>query len=204
MWSRILLVLIAGAIGLGLQACAQKPSPEESCNFVQNGDQQRVSWGSDTPVVMYIDSSVPEQYFNAIRSAADTWNRTVGREVLKIGGWTQTNGIPAQDGANVIYLLRNWEADKPNEQARTTVYWANDRIYEADVRINAKNFEFFTNEQPVVGEVDVESLVLHEFGHVLGLAHNTSSQSVMAKSLANATLRRKIGDIDTSSVKCEY
>jgi hypothetical protein len=204
MWSRLLLVLIAGAIGLGLQACAQKPSPEESCNFVQNGDQQRVSWGADTPVVLYIDSSVPEEFFEPIRHAADTWNRTVGREVLKVGGWTQSNGVPGQDGANIIYFLHTWEADRPNEQARTTVYWANDRIYEADIRINAHNFDFFTSEDPVVGRVDVESLVLHELGHVLGLAHNVSTASVMAKSLANATLRRKIGDIDTNSIKCEY
>lgn len=204
MWRRLIMVIIAGAVGIGLQACAQKPQPEESCNFVQNGEQQRVSWGADTPVVLFIDSSVPQDFYEPIRQATAEWNRVVGREVLKIGGWTRTNGAPAQDGANVIYFLKTWENDKPNEQARTTVYWANDRIYEADIRINGRNFDFFTTEDPIAGRVDVQSLLLHEFGHVLGLAHTQGGESVMVKSLANATLRRKPSPVDVDSLRCEY
>lgn len=190
--------------GLVLQACAGRPSPETSCNFVQNSELQRVSWGSQVPVVLYIDSSVPNEHFEDIKNAADVWNKQVGREVLKIGGYVETDGKPAQDGHNVIYYMNSWEEDKGNEQARTTVYWAGDRIYEADVRLNAKDFTFSYGQNLVRTDVDMESLVLHEFGHVLGLAHSTVASSVMARSLPNATARRTLSENDQSSIKCEY
>ncbi len=200
----ILAILTLMAAGLMLQACGAAPSPEQSCNFVQNGQAQRVSWGSQVPVVLYIDSSVSGEFFDAIKDAATEWNRAIGREVLKIGGWTNGQSRPSQDGANIIYHLDAWEDERANEQARTTVYWAGDRIYEADIRINGKNFEFFAGAVPVPGHVDMQSLMVHEFGHVLGLSHTDTPVSVMARSLPSATFRRGITTVDLKSVRCEY
>ena len=187
-----------------LNACAAKPMPEKSCNFVQNSDQQRVSWGSQVPVVLYIDSSVPNEYFDDIKSAAATWNADIGREAIKIGGYVDSKSDPAQDGHNIIYYLHTWESDKSNEQARTTVYWAGDRIYEADVRINAKDFTFSSGNSLEPSRVDMQSLILHEFGHVLGLAHSVATQSVMARSLPNDIMRRSLALSDEDSIRCEY
>jgi poly(3-hydroxybutyrate) depolymerase len=200
---KLLTSLLLIGLGLSLQACGVKPAPEESCNFVQNADMQRVSWGGGTPVVMYIDESVPAVYRDAVKRAAATWNNDIGREVIKIGGVTKMNG-PSQDGANVIYFLDAWEAERTNEQARTTVYWAGTRIYEADIRVNNRDFNFFWGSDPVSGRVDIESLILHEMGHVLGLGHSVTAKSVMAKSLPSATLRRDLSADDLSSIRCEY
>ncbi len=198
----IFIALVTTA--LVLNACAAKPTPEKSCNFVQNSDQQRVSWGSQVPVILYIDSSVPNEYFDDIKSAAATWNSNIGRESIKIGGYVDTKSDPAQDGHNIIYYLHTWESDKSNEQARTTVYWAGDRIYEADVRINAKDFTFSSGGTLEPSRIDMQSLILHEFGHVLGLAHSVASQSVMAKSLPNDIMRRSLALSDVNSIRCEY
>jgi hypothetical protein len=139
-----------------------------------------------------------------ISAAVTEWNTRVGRQVLKIGGWAvNTNGQPTQDGQNVIYMLSDWEADKANEQARTTVYWAGDRVYEADIRINDRNFDFSWGD-PEPERVDMQSLILHEFGHVMGLAHSVTPQSVMARSLPNATKRRELSVADQTSIRCEY
>jgi hypothetical protein len=204
MYRKLIALAVVAAVGVALQACGMKPSPQDSCNFVQNSELQRVSWGAQTPVIVYIDSSVPAPFFDAINQAAEEWNRAVGREVLKIGGWVNRSGGPMQDRQNVIYYLSDWEADRPTEQARTTVYWAGDRVYEADIRLNGRNFNFFWGDDPVAGRVDIQSLVLHELGHVLGLAHNATPQSVMAKSLASATLRRGLSADDENSIRCEY
>lgn len=207
---KIIGLALLAAIGLGLQACAQQPpSPQESCNFVQNGEQQRVSWGSQTPVVMYVDHRVPDEFLPAITAAAKVWNKEIGREVLKIVPGATTNGMPTQDSRNVIYFMKDWEREKANEQARTTVYWAGDRIYEADIRINGRDFEFFSGEQMVAGRVDMESLLLHELGHVLGLGHtdpvdNETAESVMVRSLPSATKRRELMSVDVKSIRCEY
>jgi predicted Zn-dependent protease len=201
----VISALIAAVVGL--EACAKKPSPQEACSFVQNGDQQRISWGADIPVVLYIDGSVPPEFNDSIAGAIDDWNRSVGREILKLGGRVSTNGEPQQDGVNVIYYMKTWENNRMNEQARTTVYWAGDHIYEADIRINASaggKHEFFVGEDPQTGKIDMQSLMLHEFGHVLGLAHAVNPQSVMVRSLPTATLRRQLSANDLSSIRCEY
>ncbi len=197
-----LSLLIAGT--LALQACGAKKSPEDSCNFVQNGEQQRVSWGAQVPVIIYVDRSVPSVFYDSIARGVAEWNTRVGREIVKVGGWAvNTTGQPAQDGQNIIYMLSDWEAEKSNEQARTTVYWAGDRIYEADIRINDRNFDFSWGD-PEPDKVDMQSLILHEFGHVMGLAHATTPQSVMARSLPNATKRRELSVADQNSIRCEY
>jgi hypothetical protein len=201
---KLLAMTLLMSVGVALQACGIKPSPQESCNFLQNSSLQRVSWGGRAPVVLYIHSSVPSAYFDSIREAAVVWNRAIGREVIRIGGWTDTNDAPKQDGVNVIYYLRSWENERAIEQARTTVYWAGDRIYEADVRINGRDFNFFAGTDPVYSQVDLLSLMVHEFGHVLGLAHSHTPQSVMATSLPSATLRRDLSADDLNSIRCEY
>ena len=208
-----IVITMMAAFAFGLQACAKKPTPQDSCNFVQNSDMQRVSWGSQTPVIMYIDSSVPDKYNDAIRTAADSWNKTVGHEVIKIGGTTSEGEQSLPNGTNVIYFQHDWDGPT-TEQARTTIFWAGNRIYEAHVKINSR-FRFFAGDNPVIGSLDMQSLVLHEFGHVLGLKHApttpASPQSVMVPTLSGATVvdenaafRRIPSDFDTASVACEY
>lgn len=198
------------AIAVGLQACGMRPAPQESCNFVQNSDQQRVSWGAQTPVVLYIDSSVPNIYFDAIKAAAETWNAGVGREIIKIGGWTNRSQNQAPDGVNLISFEQSWDGTR-TEQARTTIFWAGSRIYEADVRVNERDFNFFAGSTPEAGKVDMQSLMIHEFGHVLGLRHTEFPQSVMLPTLASASsanstlaLRRQLIEEDRKSIRCEY
>ncbi len=201
---KLLTALILIGVGFALQGCGVKSSPEESCNFVQNSEQQRVSWSGSNTVIIYLDTSVPDVYHDAIKAAVATWNKNIGREVLKIGGITEGKNGPQQDGANVIYFLKTWEDDRSNEQARTTVYWAGTRIYEADIRVNERDFDFFWSDDTVQGRVDIESLILHELGHVLGLGHNSTAKSVMAKSLPSAFLRRDLTSDDLASIRCEY
>ena len=200
----LLFIPMLLAVAFTTNACAVKPQAEASCNFVQNSEQQRVSWGSQVPVVLYIDSSVPNEYFDDIKGAAETWNKDIGREVIKIGGYVDTKSDPVQDGHNIIYYMHTWESEKSNEQARTTVYWSGDRIYEADVRINAKDFTFSSGGNLEASRVDMQSLILHEFGHVLGLAHSVAPQSVMARSLPNDIMRRDLSSSDEESIRCEY
>jgi predicted Zn-dependent protease len=202
--TQLFTLALVSALAGAMAGCAKPPAPEASCNFVQNGDLQRVSWGGSTPVVMHIDSSVPSDYYDAINAAAKTWNDAVQREVIKIGAVINTNSNPKQDGANVIYLLNTWEAERSNEQARTTVYWAGNRVFEADVRLNAHDFSFFSGTTTQAGKVDMQSLLVHEFGHVLGLVHTATPQSVMVRSLPSATKRRALSVEDLKSVRCEY
>lgn len=188
---------------LTIQACA--PKAQDDCGFVQNVYGERISWKSDVPVTMRIHESVPDSYISAIVAAADSWNRTAGKTILKINT-TKVSGAlePRKDGENIIYVLNTWEANKASEQARTSVYWVGDVIQEADIRINVKNFTYYTSDSTSHSGVSLEALVLHELGHVLGLKHKDTSGSVMATYLANGVDRTSVAETDATSLQCEY
>ena len=208
MQNRVIFGLIfIGSIILFVQACGRKVQPEQGCNFVQNSALQRVSWGDRTPVKFYVHTSVPPKFYSAIESAVDQWNLRLGREILRIESFNMTGPpVPSRDGYNVIYFLDTWDLDKFTEQGRTTIYWTGDSIYEADIRINDKDFDFFVGDISVAQfqQVDFESLILHELGHSLGLAHNQGAESVMNASLKSASERRDPGKVDVDSLRCEY
>jgi hypothetical protein len=200
----ITLIIACAAI---MQACSRPLPPQASCNFVQNPDLQRVSWKTNLPIHFSLHESVPPEAYDAIDRAVAEYNLRLGggREIFHIDKRDVPGSLdPQKDGVSLIYWFNTWDADKPTEQARTTIYWAGTEIFEADMRINAHNFTFNYGTETSFSNVDLDSLVLHELGHVLGLAHNATHGSVMNITLDNGQDRRKLGDPDMSSLKCEY
>jgi hypothetical protein len=183
-------------------ACSQKQEPQESCNFVQNSSVQRVSWKDAVPIHLYVHDTFPAEHLPALRSAMARWERTLGRPIVRDAGVVGGENAPARDGVSGIYWMNSWETEKPGEQARTTIYWEGNRIKEADIKVNAKNFRY--SSTPDGTTVDIESLLVHELGHVMGLQHNTQSGSVMALVLDNGQIRRDPAPNDVQSLKCEY
>lgn len=201
-------------IFLTIQACA--PKAQQDCGFVQNVYGERISWKSDSPVTMHIHSAVPESLIPAILSAAETWEKTAGRKLFNIITSPRYTGpiAPHQDGVNVIYFMTAWEANLGSEQARTSVYWIGDLIKEADIRLNAADFGFYWQGQTLTkaakenrvssAPVNIEALVLHEMGHVLGLKHKDGESSVMATYLASGDDRVHLAATDQTALQCEY
>ena len=196
---KIIWVLL-GALSITQVYCAKPLSPQTPCGFVQNSEGQRVSWKAMTPIKFYVDSSVPTQYQAAIQNAMNTWEKIIGRKVFVIAG-TSTSS-PGQDGQNGIYWLSTWDSTAPDQQANTTLYWADNQVTEADIRVDAKNFSYSVD--PGSAQVDIESLFLHELGHVLGRKHEDSVPSVMAKALPDGLIRRTPFPADVDDIKCEY
>ena len=196
-----------------LQACGPNPlsflqpsySPQEDCGFVQNVYGQRISWKGNLPIPLYVHESYPKEYIGALQSAIQKWEQLAGKPLFQVMGYGSGGPLnPRQDGSNVIYYMNTWEDNRPSEQARTYVYWVGDVIREADIRINAKNFTFYWQSPKTNSDVHIESLLIHELGHVLGLKHNDSGGSVMATYLSALTTRVAIAGLDTKSLKCEY
>lgn len=199
------MILLVSFGALVMQACSRPLSPQESCNFVQNPELQRVSWDRHVPVKLFLHKSIPTEAYGPIDKAIAEINLKAGKELLRIIARGADGGlIPQKDGYSMIYWLKTWDNEKRTEQARTTIYWTGAEIFEADLRINAANFSYYLGEDPNFTKVDLQSLVLHELGHVLGLAHNVTTGSVMNFTLNEGQDRRTLSDDDLASLKCEY
>lgn len=201
-----LLLLVSVLVLAFVPACA--PKSQEECGFVQNVYGERISWKGNLPVVMRLHESVPESYHEAIISAAEAWNKTYGKKLISISKQDVVRGpvLSMKDTENIIYFYPTWEANKTTEQARTSVYWLGDVIKEADIRINAKDFDFYdlalNNKGP--SKINLQALLIHELGHVLGLKHKDADSSVMATYLASQADRTQIAQTDKKSLTCEY
>ena len=106
---RWLITVSILAAAVFIQACAPQFQPEESCNFVQNSQGQRVSWKDDLPIVFYIHESFPSEYKEALEASIEEWEREYKRDLFTIGGWTNGLNVPKQDSWNVIYWMEDWE-----------------------------------------------------------------------------------------------
>ncbi len=205
---QILLFLISMTFILG--ACA--PRVQNSCGFIQNVYGERISWKGQLPIKIEIHQSVPSIFVPAIEKAADTWELAAGKKLFdisrqQIGGPAQ----PSRDFENVIYFLSSWEDKNKSEQARTNTYALRDAIKESDILINFDDFKnFYYQDQVIIGttggrSLNLEALILHEFGHLLGLKHDDKNNgSVMATLLPAMTDRVNLNSSDIESMKCEY
>jgi hypothetical protein len=208
--SIIKLGLMASIIG----GCAKNPlgsaftesyKPQFDCGFVQNVYGERISWKNNIPISFHIHQSVPMEYRPVIESAMKKWERVAGRALFKLISQNYPGpDKPRQDGLNVIYWLNTWDSYRGTEQGRTSVYWIGSEIREADIRVNAFNFDFYIDQPKSSRDVHFESLIIHELGHVLGLKHYDDGQSVMGTYLAANTERNNLSSIDISALQCEY
>lgn len=181
---------------------------QDSCNFITTNvlsNTLRVSWKSSTPATFIITSGVPAEYDESIKTAAAKWNSVIGKTIITI---VRNNGFtnpPGNDNVNAIYWMTDWETENASQQARTAVRWDVSKIIDADVRINAKNFQFYkVGDLNSADRVNFDSLILHELGHAAGLTHISDLESVMQVYLKTQTVRTQPGTVDITSMKCEY
>ncbi len=202
--SRALIVVV---VSLVLQACG-KLAPELSCNMARNSQKQRVAWtDARLPVKLYIHNSVPRKHHEDLKKAVEFWNNKSNQELFEIVSFfTDGNSSPKRDGYNMISWKDTWESENSTEQARTQLNWSKTSLYEADIVVNDHNFDYATFDEELKGKiVDFTSLMIHELGHVLGLAHNEDQSSVMNTKLAYGEDRQETENIvDVKSLSCEY
>jgi len=210
---RLSFILVICSIAI-VGGCAKNPfgsafnqsyKPQFDCGFVQNIYGERISWKNNLPIKFHIHESVPVEYRAIIISSMRKWEDVAGRPMFQVISQGYPGPTrPRQDGLNIIYWLTSWDPNRSSEQGRTSVYWIGNEIREADIRINALNFNYYIDKPKSLRDVHFESLMIHELGHVLGLRHIDEGQSVMGTYLSSNTERNSLSELDISSLQCEY
>lgn len=217
MKNRIFVWIVSLGLALISISCAEKPAAEEPCNFVQNSFGQRVSWAR-MPIQFYVDDSLSDQQYYGLERAMQVWNDYFDRPVFSLIGRTthlpdpkfNGQGRVVPDGYNGVYIVDGsyfQNTSTKDEQARTSISYRGDMIYEADILIDATE-RFYYEKQEIRSsqrKINFESLLVHELGHVLGLEHiEDAAGSVMHPKLQFGEYRVDITDADYESLACEY
>ena len=178
---------------------------QDSCHFNRNSVGVRISWKGSMPVNMIIHKSVPTKYDADIISAANRWNQAKGRTLITVTRDDSLSNGPGNDRKNIIYWSTDWDSSSAQEQARTVSNTDISRIIDSDIKINAKNFAYSLSAQSTgTTAINLESLVLHEMGHVLGFQHFEGDSYVMSPALHGGKLRLNLSSDELSEISCEY
>lgn len=175
---------------------------QEDCGFVQNSFGQRVSWKKSLPIKVYIDASFPSQFEPILIAAAKKWEDVVGRTLFIFERTSQVSK-PTKDNRNVAYWEDPWVDSDGQLQAVSNLFWYNNQLTEADLRVNSQNYSFYTDTYNSVRDIHLPSLFIHELGHFLGLKH-VNGTSVMVTVLDYLLKRDEPSAEDKAHIKCEY
>lgn len=119
------------------------------------------------------------------------------------------------DSVNGIYKIQHWPLELPSSALAVTQIFGRRfnvgdadeyvRIEHADILINRNLYNFRTSTDGSSNTYDLQTVVLHEMGHFLGLNHKSSgSNSIMVPSIGTSTVARAPTNIDVADIASKY
>jgi hypothetical protein len=141
----------------------------------------------------------------AISKAANTWSTAGAKFAFTYGGTTGITNSPdhSTDGINSI----NWSSNFSIGDATlaVTTYWydvPSGNISEVDCVFNS-NYTWSTDAVTPAGRYDVETVMLHEFGHYLSLGHSIAP-AIMQPTIPSGAQRRSLASDDINGIIAIY
>lgn len=171
-------------VSSGQQLSAETKDPK-SAVF---GIHSPMGW-KQLPIRFRVGKKINEVQKQGLISAMEIWETVVGKKLFVYKGKDIKDGdsfkdlySSLDDSINGNYLDTDWRKTGKSEMVLATTIWNNydpDTIATADIRFNnayysiqdslAEGLELTSTGDKEV--VDMESLSLHELGHLLGLSH---------------------------------
>lgn len=156
--------------------------------------------GLDRDIPVYLQPDMPPGFEAAIRDCLAIWNRELGTG-LRIAGYG--GGGPIRDGRNTISLgvaappspsRGRMEGRLEADRLGFALNWRRGfRIEETDILINV-SWRLAPRTFLEPGDYCLETLVLHELGHMFGLPHQDREGSLMYPLMEPGVIRLEIDD----------
>jgi len=177
-WRRALAVAVAAVL---VFAHAQPALAYLKFGVPVNGTQVTLKWAR--PQVRYYisdRSNVPgvsvDQFQAAVGRAFDQWQAVPTAAITyQLGGFT--SALPGQDdGLSTLGFSNRPELDRVLASTSFLIDTATGELLESDVFFNAA-FPWSVAPAGEAGKYDLESIALHEIGHVSGLGHSALGET---------------------------
>lgn len=125
---------------------------------------------SSLPIKLCINKSVPTEFHNKIKNAVASWNSNFIVPIFTINCISNEDISKLEDknSHSIFWEASNFSKYTSITSLATTLKVSDDEsgnFIDADIIINAQVFNWST------GLLDLETVILHELGHVLGIKH---------------------------------
>lgn len=149
--------------------------------FAPSGEPVR--WPEEGSAIFYLvstrDGEVHGRKVEALDRAFHSWQKNLPGNISFVFAGSSEQRRAERDGTNLlVWVYRDWEHGPEVAALATTWYCpVSGLIDEVDIEFNARDYEWSTSRR---GEgLDLESVALHEIGHLLGLGHSFHPSAVM-------------------------
>ena len=138
----------------------------------------------DFPIRYFISNvNVPgvtaQQFQSAVTAAFGTWHAVENTQTSStFVGFVQAQPF-VEDGMNVIGYVSQPGQDRTLAATTFTIDETDGRILESDIYFNTI-FPWSTAENGATDRYDVQSIALHEIGHLLGLSHSALGETELS------------------------
>lgn len=122
-------------------------------------------------------------------ASSEEWATVASAPHLSIDHDPDHEAAPVLDGVNAVFFVQDGWPGHEGQLALTYTHVAEGQILEADLALNAQHHLFTvetlnpTSAGPGPTRFDLQNLLTHELGHVLGLPHLEAEEASMFESI---------------------